>query len=128
MSSLLKEGMEFTIEKTVEPIEAACQIGSGGLEVFATPHMIALMERTAYRAVQSELPEGETTVGTEVNIKHLKATAIGKGVKCIAKLVKVDGRKLDFEVVVFEGEDKIGEGTHQRFIINSEKFMARLAK
>lgn len=123
---MLKEGLSFSIEKTVCIDDAASKIGSGGLDVFATPYMIALMERAAYNCVQQYLNEGETTVGTEVNIKHLKATAIGKGVKGVAVLTKIDGRKLDFNVDVYEGDEKIGEGTHSRFVVNIDRFMAKL--
>jgi len=125
---VLEVGMKCVLEKRVEEFEAASSIGSGGLEVFSTPHLIAFMERAAYTCVQSELPLGDTTVGIEVNIKHLKATAIGKNIKSVAELVKIDGKKLDFIVTVYEGEEKIGEGSHSRFIVNGEKFMSKLMK
>ncbi len=125
---MINEGMEYVLEKIVTAEEAASKIGSGGLEVFATPYLIALMERAAYNCVQNGLNEGESTVGTEVNIRHLKATSIGKAVKGVAKLIKIDGRKLDFAVTVYEGESIIGEGFHSRFIINIEKFLSKLEK
>ena len=125
---MIAEGMEYIIEKQVTSDEAASKIGSGGLEVFATPYLIALMERAAYNCVQSSLNEGESTVGTEVNIKHLKATAIGSNVKGVAKLIKIDGRRLDFAVTVYEGDAVVGEGVHSRFIINIEKFLTKVGK
>ena len=125
---MLETGMEYLLEKRVEEFEAASSIGSGGLEVFSTPHLIAFMERTAYRCMQQELPIGDTSVGIEVNIKHLKATLIGKNVKCIAKVIGIDGRKVDFEIVVYEWDDIIGQGLHSRFIVNGEKFMSKLTK
>ncbi len=125
---MLETGMKCILEKRVEEFEVASSIGSGGLDVFSTPHLIAFMERAAYNCVQSELPLGDTTVGIEVNIKHLKATAIGKNIKSVAELVNIDGKKLDFVVTVYEGEEKIGEGNHSRFIVNGEKFMSKLMK
>ena len=112
-----------TVEVTHE--NTAASWGSGELEVFATPAMIAYMENTCANSVKEFLEEGESTVGTLVNVKHLKATAVGKLVRIETKLCEIDRRRLVFEVKAYEGEALIGEGLHERFIINVERFMAK---
>jgi predicted thioesterase len=96
------------------------------VNVFSTPAMIAFMEQTAHESIQKLLPEGYTTVGTEVNIKHLKATLIGKQVSCQARLVAVDGWNLMFEVQVTESMEVIGSGMHARFIVDEKRFLEKL--
>jgi len=100
--------------------------GSGSVNVFATPAMIALLEKTAHDSIQPMLPEGYTTVGTEVNIKHLKATAIGKKVRSDSYLRSVDGKKLLFELHTWDEKGMIGIGTHTRVIVDEKIFMAKL--
>jgi fluoroacetyl-CoA thioesterase len=122
----LPEGITHTEEKTVTPEDTAAKYGSGLVEVFATPAMIALMENTAMKSVLPHLPEGYNTVGTEVCIKHLKATPVGGRVICRAKLEKAEGRKLHFSVTAHDEKNLIGSGTHVRFIINEKDFMSGL--
>ena len=110
----------------VEHKDTAAVYGSGSLEVFATPAMTALMEKTCLESVNAKIGEGNTTVGISVNIKHLKASPIGSLIRCDSKLVDVDRKRLVFEVQCFEGETLIGEGVHERFVVDSEKFMAKL--
>ena len=110
----------------VEHKDTAAVYGSGSLEVFATPAMIALMEKTCLESVNSQIGEGNTTVGIAVNIKHLKASPVGSTIRCEAKLIEVDRKRLVFEVQCFEGETLIGEGTHERFVVDSEKFMGKV--
>ena len=88
--------------------------------------MTALMENAAMLAVAAELPEGSTTVGGSINVNHLRPTAVGAEVSATATLEKVDGRKLYFNVIAMQGEAVIGEGTHLRFIVDRERFMAKL--
>lgn len=126
MDIILKPGITNNLEKTVLPADSAKVYGSGAVDVFSTPAMIAFMEKTAHESVQDILPEGYTTVGTEVNIKHLKATRIGKLVTCQSKLVEVDGWNLIFEVHAMDGKELIGTGMHSRFIVEKKRFFEKL--
>lgn len=118
-------GKKYTKQITVEEKDTAVTCGSGTLRVFATPAMIALMENTAMSAVSDCLEEGEATVGTEINVKHLSATPVGGTVTCEVELAEIDGRRLVFNVRASDNAGVIGEGTHQRFIIKTEKFLAK---
>ena len=112
-----------TIKVTEENTAAA--MGSGTLAVFATPAMIALMEKTAYLSVQDALDEGMGSVGTYLNVKHLAATPVGMQVTCESELVEIDSRRLVFTVKAYDETGLIGEGTHERFIVLNEKFLAK---
>lgn len=112
----------------VTPENTAAAVGSGGVDVYATPMMVGLMEMAALRLVQPLLAEGETTVGTVVNVKHLAATPLGMTVRATARLDEVDGRRLLFTVEAFDEKEKIGEGVHERFIVQIQKFLDRTAK
>lgn len=105
--------------------QTAKYLGSGELAVFATPCMIALMENTAYKSVQPFLDPGQGTVGTLLNVKHLAATPVGMEVRCETKLIEIDRKRLVFEVEAFDACGLIGEGTHERFIIDNQKFMQK---
>ena len=122
----LKPGLTGTAETVVRETNTALAMGSGSLHVFATPGMIALMEQAACNAVACCLDEESTSVGTFVNITHDAATGMGKTVTATATLVEVQGRKLVFEITAADEDKQIGKGTHERFIINKEKFMAKL--
>jgi len=119
-------GKIYTVEKIVQHADSAAALGGGSVDVFATPAMILIMEEAARLVVQNELPEGHTTVGTVVNIKHLAATPVGKKVNATAKLTFVDGRRLVFEVEAADENGIIGKGTHERAIIDIKRFMAKL--
>ena len=100
---------------------------SGSLEVLSTPYMIALMEKATCSACESLLDEGETTVGTAINITHDKASGLGELIKASATLKAVDGRKLTFDVIATDSkEDIIGKGTITRFVVNGERFMSKV--
>lgn len=122
----LKPGLTGTAETIVRETNTAIAMGSGSLQVFATPCMVALMEQAACNAVNPCFDDTESSVGTLVNITHDAATALGKKVTATATLVEVEGRKLVFEVTAADEDKQIGKGRHERFIINKEKFMAKL--
>lgn len=122
---MLEAGSKGTKEIMVTNENTAKTMGSGTLDVFATPAMIALMENTAYESVTAELEEGSGTVGTALNVKHVAATPVGMKVTCETELIKVDGRALTFSVKAFDEKGLIGEGEHERFIVFNEKFQAK---
>lgn len=123
----LKIGLSTSNNIVVQTSDSATAFGSGIVDVYATPAMIALMEKTALECVSLILPDGFTTVGTELHIHHIKATAVGKKVNCTAELIEIDRKKLVFEVRAKDEEGEIGFGKHTRFIIEQEKFMAKLS-
>jgi len=104
----------------------ASRWGSGIVEVFSTPAMIGLMENAAEKAVRPFLEEGETTVGTRVEVKHLAPTPRGMKVKATATLLKVEGRRLVFKVEAWDEAERIGEGEHERFVVDRTRFMNRV--
>ncbi len=123
--------MEFTIglrgeaSAFVDSSNTAKTMGSGELEVFATPSMIALMEKASTNALAEGMPEDSSSVGTMINVKHMAATPVGMEVTAKAELVEVDGKRLVFSVEAFDEKDKIGEGKHERFVISKERFMTK---
>lgn len=121
----MEAGIKGTQTITVTEETTAAAMGSGTLPVFATPAMIALMENTASRSVESALEEGTGTVGTLIDVKHTAATPVGMEVTCETRLVEVDRKRLVFTVKAYDAAGVIGEGTHERFIINNEKFLAK---
>lgn len=125
MDSNLKIGMKAEKKEKVTENNTAVKYGSGGVAVYATPAMIGLMEATSLAVVDSYLPQGMATVGIDLKIKHLAATPVGMTIKVIAELIQVDGRRLIFHVTAFDDREKIGEGTHERFIITKEKFLQK---
>ncbi|MBR5610297.1 MAG: thioesterase family protein [Bacteroidales bacterium] len=123
----MKIGSEYTCNTQVAPANCASAVGSGGLDVFSTPSMIALMEKAAFTLVQESLAEGESTVGTQMNVDHVKASKIGDTITAKAVLTAIDGRKLTFDVSATDSAgNTIGHGVHTRFIIQIEKFLSRL--
>ena len=119
------KGLRHSETLVVEHKDTAAVYGSGALEVFATPAMIALMEKTCLESVADRIGEGNTTVGIAVNIKHLKASLIGATIRCEAEILEVDRRRLVFSVKCYEGDTIVGEGTHERFVVDSQKFMSK---
>lgn len=97
--------------------------GSGSIDVYATPAMIGLMEGASLAAVDPVLPAGMTTVGINVNVRHLAATPVGMTVRATAELIEIAGKRLTFKVVAYDEKEKIGEGTHQRYIVETESFL-----
>ena len=122
----MKEGASYTSTMRVVAETTADYIGSGDLAVLATPAMCALMENAAMMAVAPHLEEGNTTVGTALNIEHSKATKAGEIITATAVLTEINGRELKFNIAARDEVSIIGEGTHTRFIVNREKFLAKL--
>ena len=122
----LNTGMSYETEKVVTSHDTASHMGSGGVSVFATPAMILWMENAALNAVKPALPRGYDTVGTFVNITHLSATPVGMRVRVIAELIEADGKMLTFKVKAYDEKDKIGEGTHGRAIVETERFLNKV--
>ena len=121
----MQVGIKGHQEQVVDETVTADTVGSGLLPVFATPSMIALIEKTAWESIAGELEEGQGTVGTKIDVAHIAATPKGMKVWCDTELTEVDGRRLVFSVTVFDEAGKIGEGTHERFIIFNDKFKAK---
>ena len=115
-------GIKNEIIITVMPEMTAETMGSGTLEVFATPAMVALMEQTAAESVENELGEGNTSVGTLINVQHLAATPMGMQVTCKSILTEINGRKLSFEIEAYDECGMIGKAYHERFIVAAERF------
>jgi fluoroacetyl-CoA thioesterase len=126
MNKQLMVGITGHREINVTAAMSAIAFGSGTVDVFATPAMIALMEQTAMESVSSCLPDGCVTVGTEVHINHLRATAIGKKVSCHSILGSVNDRQLTFEVSASDEAGLIGKGTHTRYVVDKLRFMNKL--
>ena len=119
-------GMKGTAQTAVEREDTAYEVGSGDLLVYATPCMVALMEGAACDAIADVLPEGKTSVGTMLNISHLAATPVGMEVHAEAEVTEVDGNMITFQVTAFDEAGKIGEGTHKRAVITSQKFLDKV--
>ncbi len=122
---MLEAGVKGRQELVVTEENTAKTMGSGSLNVFATPAMIALMERTAWESVQPYLEEGSGTVGTSLDVRHTAASPLGMKIICETELMKVDGRALTFSVKAYDEAGPIGEGVHERFIVYNEKFQAK---
>ncbi len=121
----LKPGVTGEATTVVVYENTAARVGAGGVEVFATPMMIALMEQAAWQSVANDLEPGYVTVGTLVNVRHLAATPPGQRVRAAAELVEIDGRRLVFKVEAYDEKQKIGEGQHERRIVNLDRFMKK---
>ena len=118
-------GMKGEVDTLVEREDTAAEVGSGSLMVYATPCMVALMEGAACEAIADCLPETKTSVGTELNVSHLSATPVGLEVRAEAEVTAVEGNTITFRVTAFDEAGKIGEGTHKRVIVSSQRFLDR---
>ncbi len=123
---VIKPGLIGEATTIVVYENTAASVGAGGVEVFGTPMMIALMENAAWRAVANGLEEGDVTVGIVVNVRHLAATPLGQQVRAKAELIEIDGRRLVFNVEAYDEKRKIGEGQHERLVVNLERFIQRI--
>ena len=118
-------GMRGEVFTTAEREDTAKEVGSGDLLVYSTPCMVALMEGAACEAIAEALAEGQTTVGTELNIEHISATPVGLDVRAEAEVTAMEGKVITFSVKAFDEAGEIGHGTHKRVIVNSQKFLER---
>jgi predicted thioesterase len=121
-------GLVGELKTRVDDDKTARHLGSGDVSVFATPEMVRLMERAAVRAVDHLLPDGYRTVGIRVDVRHLAATPVGMTVRAKAELVQVEGRKLTFRVEAADDAEKVGEGLHERMIVDVGRFRERAAQ
>ena len=126
--SELSNGVRGTREVLVTDENTAKALGSGGLAVYATPAMITQMEFCAAESVQPFLPEGSSTVGTRIDIKHLSATPVGMVVRCETELIEIDRRRLVFSCRAYDDAGLVGEGTQERFIVDNTKFMEKVSQ
>jgi predicted thioesterase len=120
--------MKIRVEEVVTEQNTAICAGSGTLPVFATPFMCAFMEKAAWMAIAPALNEGDSSVGTKLNISHLSATPVGLKVWAESEVTAVDGKRIEFKVTAGDEKGLIGEGTHERFIVTDERFLAKTAK
>jgi len=125
---MVENGMTYIQKKTIGKGETADKIGSGGLEVFSTPMMIAFMENTAYTLAESQLEDKDTTVGISLNIKHMSPNLVGDEIECKAVLVNLEGKKLYFEIKVTYKDELVGAGEHVRYIVDKKKFIESIKR
>lgn len=123
----ITRGLRGEASVIVNETNIASKLGSGSVPVFGTPALIALMERAAVNALRSHLEEGEDSVGVSVNVRHLAATPMGKRVRAEAEVTVVEGKKITFAVRAFDSQEKVGEGTHERVLIDREAFIWKIA-
>ena len=122
----IEPGQSYSDSVVVSDSNIAMALNSGGLAVFSTPSMIALMECAAYKCIQDSLDSGQTSVGITVNIEHLAASPVGANITATATVESVDGRKVSFNVSATDGAGEIGRGTHTRAIVDIGRFMSKL--
>ncbi|MEP0761172.1 MAG: thioesterase family protein [Chloroflexota bacterium] len=125
--SPLAPGLTGQASVTVSAELTAAALGSGNVSAFSTPALIALMEGAAVAALEGRLPDGQTSVGTRLDVRHLAATPVGMTVRATATLTEVDGRRLVFAVEAHDDAEQIGAGTHERFVVDKARFEARVA-
>ena len=123
---MIEVGLKYESQTVVSTTNTANTLGSGDMEVFATPAMIALMENAAMMAVAPHLDEGASTVGIEMATSHIKASPIGASITASAELISAEGRKLSFKVKAWDEQGVIGEGNHTRFVVDRERFLSKV--
>ncbi|MCA1645352.1 MAG: thioesterase family protein [Chloroflexi bacterium] len=119
-------GTRTTWQRRVEPDMTADHWGNTGVMVLATPHMVGLLEATSVRAIVDQLEPGQSTVGTHIDLRHLKATAVGETVTLSAEVIALDGRRVTFRVKAEDSGGVAGEGTHERVLIDLKRFLERV--
>lgn len=122
----LSIGLKFSKKYNTSNIHSAIYMGSGNVDVLATPAMISFMENACLTAVEDKLPEGFTSVGTTVNVTHIAAAPIGAEIEVRTTLLSIDGKRLTFWVEAWWDNKKIGHGIHERVVVNRTEFLSRL--
>lgn len=122
----LKPGLRAEFELTVTGADIAAQWGSGLVPVYSTPALVGAMEKTAVLALEGNLPAGQTTVGGRIEVRHLAPTPVGMNVHIVAELVEVEARKLVFKIEAWDEVEKIGEASHDRFVVDQASFMQKV--
>ncbi len=123
----MEVGQIFNLPVVVAEKDSATALGSGGLDVFGTPALVAYMENAALKMVQNDLPDGSDTVGIAIDVKHVKASPIGAKINVSAKITAVEVRKISFDIVATdEAGDVIGSAVHDRFVVDKARFMSKL--
>jgi predicted thioesterase len=123
---VLQPGLSAELKITVGEAETAAILGSGSISVYPTPALVALMENAAVRALEGHLPPGHTSVGIQIDVRHLAATPVGMQVRASAELTEVLGRKLGFRIEAWDEVERVGEASHVRFVVNEEAFMTKV--
>jgi len=124
----IQPGLRGEMTLVVAGEHTARHLGSGGVQVLATPQMILLVEQAGVAAIDHLLPPGYLTVGAHLDVRHLAPTPVGFQVRAVAELVEVDGRRLSFRVTVHDDAEMVGEGRHERYIVDLERFGRRVAE
>lgn len=124
--SQIQPGLTGTASTVVTPELTATHLGSGDVDVYATPAMIALMEAAAVSAIDHLLPEGRASVGVSIQVEHLAATPLGQQVQAKAEIIAVEGRRITFTVQAHDEQELIGKGVHTRFVIDTARFVERI--
>ncbi len=122
---MLEIGSKYTKEVVCDENNTAAAVGSGSLRVFSTPALLTLMELCAAECVLPHIEEGQSTVGTRVELKHIAATPVGMTVRCECSLIEIDRRRLVFDIKAYDERELVGECTHERFIVNNDKFLTK---
>jgi fluoroacetyl-CoA thioesterase len=126
MGNTIKEGVTIELKTRVKDSDTARVYGSGLLDVYSTPAMVALMEKASMELVQPYLEAGQGTVGISLDVKHMKAIPVGEEIKCISKFKGREDNRITFEVKVLRGQDTVGEGVHIRYIIDEKRFLSKI--
>ncbi|KAF2073868.1 hypothetical protein CYY_004828 [Polysphondylium violaceum] len=122
---MMQVGDTTEIEWTVQEKHLASSVGSGDVQVFSTPCLLALMEEACVKSIQGKLAFGSTTVGTSAQISHLAATPLNMKVRALARITQITQKKISFSIEAFDEKERIGECTHERFIVDRERFMSK---
>lgn len=126
MNFNINTGVRGNQTRIVKNSDTAKQFGSGLAEVYATPAMIALMEKTAFASIEPLLPKGFSSVGIDINVQHLKASLPGATIICKSEIINIDKKRIYFEISAYDNKEQIGKAKHTRYIINSAEFMSNL--